>query len=530
MRKILLLVLFPLCLWGRSAFWNENFHPLEASFWEKTTNMDPIEGFLTVAWLTNRESISFYASQWQSVITELQKQHFTSDSEKAERILLVLHERFLKRYRETANTVSGVFQTGEFNCVSSSLLYALSARALGFPVRLNIYTTHARPEVFVNNQWVEVEATTPLGYNFRQKTQAQQDFVRLTSFTDERVPRAVITNLIQWYALWYANEVYMQVRRRDISNAFQLALRAMELDNTIPFVRTNGIAAYQEYSSFLWNRGVTNDAMAVLEEGIRIFPESLILSNNYQFFVYNTILGMLKDGRFVEARQNIGKYRPILMEREELIASVYQELLYRLIQTNAYEEAWTTLQDVKKDFGERSWYKKVSGFGMDSLVKKLISEWKLYPKDENLVLQWYQDLTGIERDISLAEYYNSIAFAYKEAGLWQRAVEILQRGIQFLPTSSVLRKNLAALYIMRGNSSSSQREKLNWYKEALQYDKDNWEIDRAILVTYRSLVEEYVNKEDWKSVLEYAEEALTQYPNDKQLQYYRDYAKRKLGR
>ncbi|MFN3660610.1 MAG: hypothetical protein ACK4TN_05180, partial [Brevinematales bacterium] len=389
---------------------------------------------------------------------------------------------------------------------------------------------HARPEILVDNQWVEVEATTPLGYNFRKKTQAQQDFVRLTSFADEREPKAVITNLIQWYALWYANEVYMQVRRRDMPSAFQLALRAIELDNTIPFVRTNGIAAYQEYSSFLWGRGFTNEAMAVLEEGIHVFPESLILSNNYQVFVYQNIMGILKEGRFVDARQRIEKYRSVLMGREELMAAVCQELLYRLIQTNAYEEAWATLQDIKKDFGQKNWYKKVSSFGMDSLVKKLVSDWKLYPRDENLVLQWYQDVTDIERDISLAEYYNSIAFAYKEAGLWQRSVEVLQRGIKFLPTSSVLRKNLSSLYIMQGNSSSSQREKLNWYKEALQYDKDNWEIDRAILLTYRSLVEEYGNKEDWKSVLQYAEEGLARYPNDKQLQYYRDYAKRKLGK
>ncbi|MCX7881983.1 MAG: transglutaminase-like domain-containing protein [Brevinematales bacterium] len=530
MKKVLVLLLFPFLFWGKSAFWNEAFHPLEATFWEKRGELDPIEGFLTVAWLTNRESVAWYASQWKGVIAEIQRQRFTNDTERAERILLVLHERFLKRYRETANTVSGVFQTGEFNCVSSSLLYALSARALGFPVRLNIYTTHARPEIFVGGQWVEVEATIPVGYNFRQKAQAQQDFIRLTSFADERTPRSVATNLLQWYAVWYANEVYMQVRRREISNAFQLAVRAIELESTLPFVRTNGIAAYQEYSSFLRLRGFTNEAISVLEEGIRLFPESGVLSNNMQVFVYQMVMDLLKAGRFMDATTMVNTYQPLLLEREDIIGAIYQELLYRLIQTNAYKQAWSNLQNIKKDFGNRNWYTKVSLYGMDSLVKKLISEWKMYPKDEDLLLQWYQDLTGIERDMYLADYYNRIALSYKDAGLWQKAVEVLQRGISFLPTATVLRKNLAVLYVMRGNDAPSQKEKITWYKQALEYDKENWEIERAILVTYRNLIEEYVNKEDWRSVLQYAEEGLLSYPNDKQLQYYRDYARRKLGK
>jgi len=73
-------------------------------------------------------------------------------------------------------------------------------------------------------------------------------------------------------------------------------------------------------------------------------------------------------------------------------------------------------------------------------------------------------------------------------------------------------------------------EKLSFYQKALEYTPDNWELDRAILLSYRAVVEEFVDREDWQSVLKYAEEGLGRYPNDKQLQYYRDYAKKKIGK
>ncbi|URA09883.1 transglutaminase domain-containing protein [Thermospira aquatica] len=529
-KRIFSLLMFPLLMWGRSQFWDENFHPLEQKFWQNRANSNLIEGILITAWLTNQESVSFYASQWQNTIADLARNQYASDAEKAEKLLLTLHERFLKRYRETANTVSGIFQTGEFNCASASLLYAISAHTLGIPVRLNLYTRHARPEVFVGGQWIEVEATSPLGYNFRQKPQVQQDFVRVTSFANEKVPLVVLTNTTQWYAMWYANEVYFQVQRRSFSNAFQLALRALELDKQIPLVQTNAIGAYQEYASFLVGRRLTNEALAVLEEGITQFPENRVLSNNYRVTIYQMTLDTLKAGQLAEGRRLLEQYLSVLLGDENMVGAAYQELLYRLIQTNAYQEAWETLQNVKSRFLERSWYTKVSAYGMTSLVKKLVSEWKLYPLYEDLVLKWYEDLRIPERESYLLEYYNNLGMAYKDAGFLQKTEEIWKKGLSYLPRASILQKNLASLYIMKASDTTSLKEKLSFYKQALAYDPENWEIDRAILITYRNLAEEYSNREDWKSVLQITEEALLAYPNDKQLQYYRDYAKRKLGK
>ncbi len=531
MKKILLLLLvLPLFAWSKSQFWDENFNPLEQRFWQNRESLDLIEGILITAWLTNQESVSFYASHWRNLINDLVREKYTNESKKAEKLLLSLHERFLKRYRETANTVSGIFQTGEYNCVSASLLYAISAQMLGIPVRLNLYTRHARPEVLVDGEWVEVEVTSPLGYNIRQKPQVQQDFVRLTTFANESVPVAILTNTTQWYALWYANEVYFQIQRRSVSNAFQFALRALELDKQVFLVRTNAIGAYQEYTSFLAARRLTNEALAVLEEGISLFPENQILSNNYRVTIYQMMLDALGSGQLVEGRRVLEQYLPALLGDETLVAAAYQELLYRLVQTNAYQEAWDTLQTVRSRFSARSWYTKVSAYGMLSLVKKLVTEWKLYPRYEDLVLTWYGELNIPERDSYLTEYYNNLGMAYKNAGFFQKSEEIWKKGLSYLPHSSVIRKNLASLYIMRASDATTSKEKLSLYKQALTYDPENWEIDRAILVTYRNLVEEYANKEDWKSVLQYAEEALTSYPNDRQLQYYRDYAKRKLGK
>jgi len=236
----------------------------------------------------------------------------------------------------------------------------------------------------------------------------------------------------------------------------------------------------------------------------------------------------LKAGRLVDGQRMIQQYQSLLVTRSDMIEVVYQELVYRLIQTNAYQEAWNILQGIKKDFGQTSWYAQVSLFGLDSLGKKLAREWKAYPEGENLLLAWYRDLSGPQRNAMIENYYLVIAMEYRSAGLIQKATEILQKGLEIVPSSRMVRQGMAAVLTDRGNAASSFKEKLSWYKQALTYDPENWELDRVVLLTYRSLVEEYANQEDWKNVLAYAEEGLGRYAADRQLQYYRDYARRKL--
>jgi|GEM_PF-2568981 len=524
------LCVFPLLVWGKSSFWDANFNPLEEVIFGEGDNTNVLENLLIISFLTNQESVALYASKARDVLKEIQSQNYKNESEKAEALLKKIHQYFLKRYRESANTVSGIFITGEFNCMSSSLLYAALAREMGLQTRLNLYRTHARPEVLVNGMWIEVEATSPFGYDFRRNTQAQQEFVRLTTFSNEGRILAVCNTPRQWYAAWYANEVYFQFKQGKVPQGFQLALRSFALDPSLPIVQTNSVSAYQEYTSFLLKRGLTNEVIAVIEEGVNTFPFSPVLSNNYQFIVYQNVLDTLKRGNLADGKNLLKKYRPLLLTQGDMMGSLYQELLYRLIMTNAYQEAWDTLEAVQKEFGEKSWFVKVSAYGLSSLVKKLVDDWKSYPAQEKLVLRWYTNLASQDKSNYLVEYYNNIGMAYYQAGFSQKALEVWQKGLIFVPNASIVRQNLAAWYTQKANGSSSAMEKLSFYQKALEYTPDNWELDRAILLSYRAVVEEFVDREDWQSVLKYAEEGLGRYPNDKQLQYYRDYAKKKIGK
>lgn len=74
----------------------------------------------------------------------------------------------LKRYRADASTLKDILQSGDYNCVSSALLYALTADRLGLDVRAELLPTHARALLLLPSDTgprpVVVETTSPEGF------------------------------------------------------------------------------------------------------------------------------------------------------------------------------------------------------------------------------------------------------------------------------------------------------------------------------------------------------------------------------
>jgi hypothetical protein len=81
---------------------------------------------------------------------------------------------FLKESREGApngysvdqSRLMGIFETGEFNCISASLLYAVLARHFGLDTRGVMLPSHAFIQLNLSNgRQIDVETTSPAGYD-----------------------------------------------------------------------------------------------------------------------------------------------------------------------------------------------------------------------------------------------------------------------------------------------------------------------------------------------------------------------------
>lgn len=65
------------------------------------------------------------------------------EAEKAERILLLMYDTLLKTYQEDKTTIGILFEEGEYNCVSSAVLFLALGKSQGLDVRGQKTTEHA---------------------------------------------------------------------------------------------------------------------------------------------------------------------------------------------------------------------------------------------------------------------------------------------------------------------------------------------------------------------------------------------------
>jgi tetratricopeptide (TPR) repeat protein len=80
-------------------------------------------------------------------------------------LLAALHETVLRRYDLAATELDQVERTGEFNCLSSALLYLVAAEGVVPSARGAVTPSHAFVRVTVDGKTVDVETTTPAGFD-----------------------------------------------------------------------------------------------------------------------------------------------------------------------------------------------------------------------------------------------------------------------------------------------------------------------------------------------------------------------------
>lgn len=92
---------------------------------------------------------------------------------KAERLHQLMHQHFFVTpdshqkggYDEDQSAIAGIFSSGRFNCISSSMLYIVLARQLEFAPRAAILPSHVFVELSLGeNRRAEVETTSPAGF------------------------------------------------------------------------------------------------------------------------------------------------------------------------------------------------------------------------------------------------------------------------------------------------------------------------------------------------------------------------------
>jgi tetratricopeptide (TPR) repeat protein len=101
---------------------------------------------------------------------------------RGEYLLTYLHERLFKGYAEHQTRVDEIFVSGRYNCVSSAALYIILAASVGMDVQGVMTKDHAFVTVNTGSELIDVETTTPYGFDPGSRREFHDGFGRLTGY------------------------------------------------------------------------------------------------------------------------------------------------------------------------------------------------------------------------------------------------------------------------------------------------------------------------------------------------------------
>lgn len=190
-------------------------------------------------------------------------------------LLRWLHERALTGgYRAQQTDLSTLLDEGVFNCVSSAVLFNAVAGRLGFDVRAIEVPDHAFSIVYDGLDHMDVETTTPEGFNPRREEVAA--FESLTGFSyipqSDKAKRREI-DAAGLAALIYYNHGVGHLEAGRYRESLAASFRALSLDPGFASAATNALAALGRWSASLADAGRWEEATEVAAVGARLAPD-----------------------------------------------------------------------------------------------------------------------------------------------------------------------------------------------------------------------------------------------------------------
>lgn len=197
---------------------------------------------------------------------------------RGERLLSALHDTVLRRYVERQSRIDRVIVDGEFNCLSSAVVFAIAADGLLERPRGMLSQTHAFIRVDVDGRPVDVETTTARGFAVDRRTLVTREFLRERSVgdglsDDERLrdlqtPQEI--SLLGLIAGLYSNRGALAVREGNVDEAVIAFDRANRLATGALKTRVANWrgALLNNAATGLLRDGRAADALGLLQAGL----------------------------------------------------------------------------------------------------------------------------------------------------------------------------------------------------------------------------------------------------------------------
>jgi tetratricopeptide (TPR) repeat protein len=221
--------------------------------------------------------------------------------ERGEQLMQFLHGGVMsKSFKDGQTSLAGVFDTGQFNCVSSTALYYLVGSRLGLQLRaiaipgLPPLPGHASLDLIDGNTRVQVEPTNQDGFDWQ--TKVKRPGVLVTGFVPDRKTGHEV-DAFGVAAMMYSNRGVALVKDNRRLDAIGCYLAALALDPTGVSATNNLMSAFSNWGGNLLKEKKFEDAVRVLAFGRTVAPRSDALRDNLRIAWYEYIETTLAAGK-----------------------------------------------------------------------------------------------------------------------------------------------------------------------------------------------------------------------------------------
>jgi tetratricopeptide (TPR) repeat protein len=183
-----------------------------------------------------------------------------------------------KKYVAKQTSLAVLLDTGTYNCVSSAVVYNVIGRRLGLDLRAIESPDHVFPVLYDGEERVDVETTTPRGFNPLRDKAAQKEFAELTGFTyipaRHRKKQREIDEAALVAAIYYNRGVEFG-RENRYREALRVNICALSLDPRLAAAADNARAALVDWAGEALREGKVDLALDIIRQNVEWLKDPL---------------------------------------------------------------------------------------------------------------------------------------------------------------------------------------------------------------------------------------------------------------
>ena len=296
------------------------------------------------------EEFEVFQEYYNDLLGKVRKGRTENELENAELIMKVMYDNVLSNYSRRQTKLSVMFKTGNYNCVSSSLLFLALAKDCGLDARIQETSVHAFITVYTKDgQKFDVETTNPAGVNPGEKKMISQNSSGSKKYTI--VPKT-----------YYSNRVEISDRKAVTLPAKNICAELSdrnEFEKGIPlvasvyeFVTKEKAAVRKDYDAMCANFAAYANQNRQYEAALKLlravmghYGKSDLLVRNYNDIAYNAVAESCNINDFKNARNLLVSYNYYLTEKttQEISDMIFEseklEEIQDLMHQNKFLEA-----------------------------------------------------------------------------------------------------------------------------------------------------------------------------------------------